>query len=186
MEPEFALAAMITVLFAVVLYELFVRERLISLCINSNTLSVAGGYQRIALASLVFASCWSLMGAMFIGSIPASRFIQPYADWLVLALALTFGWLVWSRSKRAPAELLSCALHGTVVVGGLAFVLSALSGPLLFPTKINQGVLVGLFLIAPAFSILGGIGSMFAWSIRAKPEGSAASRNSWTSANAPV
>ena len=169
MEPQFALVAVITVLIAVALYELFVRERLISVCIRSNMRRAAGVYQRIGVATLVFASCWSLMRAVFIGFLPASRHVQPYADWIVLALTLTLGWLVWSGSKRAPADLLSWALRGTAVVGGTAFVLSALSGPLLFPTKINQGVLVGLFLMAPAFAILGGVGSMFAWSIRAKP-----------------
>lgn len=168
MEGTIIEVALITVLFAAVLYEFFVRERLIGLCSRSEMGRVAGAYQRIGLASIVFASCWLLMHQILIESLPASRYVQPYADWVVLAFALTFGWLVWSRSKYAPAVILSRAIGGTAVVGGIAFAVSALSGPLLFPTKINQGVLVGLFLIAPAFAILGGVGSLFAWSIRAK------------------
>jgi hypothetical protein len=167
MEPTIALVAVITVCFAVALYEFFVRERLISLCSRSEMGKPAGAYQRIGLAIIVFVSCWLLANMILVEMLPASRYV-PYADRVVFALALTFGWLVWSRSKHAPAALLSRALVGTAVVGGIAFAVSALSGPFLFPTKINQGVLVGLFLIAPAFAILGGIGNLFVWSIRAK------------------
>ena len=167
MEPIIALVAVITVLFAVALYEFFVRERLITICSRSEMGKVAGVHQRIGLAIIVLVSCWLLMNTVLIEMLPASRNV-PYADSVVLAFALTFGWLVWSRSKHAPAVLLSRALVGTVVVGGVAFVVSALSGPLLFPTKYNQGVLVGLFLIAPAFAMLGGVGSLFVWSIRAE------------------
>jgi len=168
MEGTMIKVALITVLFAVALYEFFVRERLISRCIRSEMGKVAGVDRRIGLAIVVFASCWILMNSILIGSIPASRYFQPYADWVVVVVALTFGWLVWTRSKRAPKDLLSRALLGTAIVGGVAFGVSALSGPLLFPTKINQGVLVGLFLIAPAFAILGGVGGLLEWSTRAK------------------
>ena len=169
MEPTLGLVALITVLFAAALYEFFVRERLISLCSRSEMGSLAGAYQRIGLASIVFGSCWLLTNTILIEFLPASRYVQPYADWVVLAFAFLFGWVVWSRSKHAPAVILSRAIGGAAVVGGIAFAVSALSGPLLFPTKINQGVLVGLFLIAPAFAILGGVGSLFAWSIRVRP-----------------
>lgn len=167
MEPKIALVAVITVLFAIALYEFFVRERLISLCRGSEMGKVAGVHQRIGLAMIVLVSYWLLMNTILIEMLPASRNV-PHADSVVLVFALTFGWLVWSRSKHAPAVLLSRALVGAAVVGGIAFVVSALSGPLLFPTKYNQGVLVGLILVAPAFAILGGVGGLFAWSIRAE------------------
>jgi hypothetical protein len=168
MEGTMIKVGLVTVLFAAALYEFFVRERLISVCSRSEMGRGAGVYQRIGLAVVVSASCWLLMNSILLRGIPASRYFQPYADWVVLALALTFGWLVWTRSKYAPAVLLSRALAGTAVVGGIAFAVTALSGPFLFPTKINQGVLVGLLLIGPAFAILGGVGSLLAWSMRAK------------------
>ena len=169
MEGTMIKIALATVLFSFVLYEFFVRERVITACIRSKAEGGAGVFARISLAALVFTCSWVLMNSIFIEAIPASRVIQPNADWLVLAFALTFGWLAWARSKRAPGELLASALRAIVIVGGFAFVISAISGPLLFPSKINQGVLVGLFLIAPAFALLGGVGGLLDWSIRGKP-----------------
>lgn len=170
MEPTMVLVAWIAVLFSVALYEFFVRDRLINACLESKVGRAASAYQRIGLAIVVGASFWILLNGFFIQGIPASRYIQPYADGVVLAVASMLGWIVWSRSRRAPSKLLAQALRGIVLVGGIAFVVSAISGPILFPTKINQGVLVGLFAIGPAFMILGGVGGLLVWSIRANSE----------------
>ena len=167
MEPTIAFVAVIVVFSAVALYGFFVRERLIRLCRGSEMGKAAGAYQRIGLAIIIVVSCWLLANYFLIELLPASRYV-PYADRVVLGLAFTLGWLAWSRSRHAPAVGLSRALAGATVVAAIAFVMSALSGPILFPSKWNQGVLMGLNLIAPAFGILGGVGSLFAWSIRAE------------------
>jgi hypothetical protein len=51
---------------------------------------------------------------------------------------------------------------------GIGFVAGVLSGSALFPTKPNQGLLLGLFFTAPADAVLGGLGGLVGWSRHAK------------------
>jgi len=168
-------ATVITLLLAGALYVFFIRTRLNTAFNGPNMGAVAGAYQRLALATAVFVIFWLPLGSIseslvFVESLSAIRYLQQYANWIVPALTLTFGWFVWAKSKRAPADLVSLTLRGVAVTGIVAFTLFALSGPLLFPTKPNQGAFVGLFQIGPALAILGGLGGCFLWSIRQEHE----------------
>jgi hypothetical protein len=53
-------------------------------------------------------------------------------------------------------------------VCGIGFVAGVLSGPVLFSTKPNQGLLLGFFFTGPAGAVLGGFSGFVAWSKRAK------------------
>jgi hypothetical protein len=122
---------------------------------------------RLVLAMMVFAICylWIYWVPFFL--FPAGAELQ----WLVhpasLGVAIAIAWFIWSRSRRAPAVLISWALRGAAVVYGIGFAAGVLSGPALFPTKPNQGLLLGFFFTGPAGAALGGFLGVV-WSKRAK------------------
>ena len=110
---------------------------------------------RLVLAMVVFAICylWIYWVPYFL--IPAGPELQWLANLSALGVATAIAWFVWSRSSRAPTTLISGVLRRAAVV---------LSGPLLFATKPNQGLLLGFFFTGPAGAVLGG----FIGSIRVK------------------
>lgn len=123
---------------------------------------------RLVLAMVVFAICylWIYWVPFFL--IPAGPELQWVANLGSLGVAIAIAWFVCSRSRRAPATLISWVLRGAAVVCGIGFAAGVLSGPALFPTKPNQGLLVGFFFTGPAGAVLGGFIGLVVWSKRAK------------------
>jgi hypothetical protein len=119
---------------------------------------------RLVLAMVVFAICYLWIYWVPFLLIPAGPELQWLANLGALGVATAIAWFVWSRSSRAPATLISGVLRGAAVGYGIGFAAGVLSGPLLFATKPNQGLLLGFFFTGPAGALLGG----FIGSIRAK------------------
>ena len=119
---------------------------------------------RLVLAMVVFAICylWIYWVPFFL--IPAGPELQWLGNLGALGVATVIAWFVWSRSSRAPTTLISGVLRRAAVVYGIGFAAGVLSGPFLFATKPNQGLLLGFFFTGPAGAVLGG----FIGSIRAK------------------
>lgn len=117
---------------------------------------------RFLLAMVVFA-CWYLF-TYWVPSllIPALQELGWFAH-VALVAAVTLGWFVWTGSKRLPAALIPRILSGAAVVWGVGFAAAVLSGPFLFPTKPNQGVLLGLLITGPVGALAGGLGVLVVW-----------------------
>jgi hypothetical protein len=125
--------------------------------------------RRVVLAVAVFAVCYLLGYVVPSFLFPAvSSATRLYANVAMFVASLVAAWFAWSTSRLAPAELLSWVLRGAAIAGTTAFALSALSGPILFATKPNHGLLVGVFVAAPLGAGLGGCAGWIAWSIRRK------------------
>jgi hypothetical protein len=125
---------------------------------------------RHVLAIVVFAICYLWIYWVPFLLVPVRPELQRLPNLVALGVAIAIAWLVWSRSSRAPATLISGVLRGAAVACGIGFVAGVLSGPVLFPTKPNQGLLLGLFFTGPAGAVLGGLGGLVVWSKRAKLE----------------
>jgi hypothetical protein len=125
--------------------------------------------RRIVLAMAAFGVCY-----LSFYKVPSLLFpaigseIKFYASLGGITAALAVSWLAWSMSRRASAGLLSRILCGAAMGAGIAFALSALSGPILYPTKPNHGLLVGVFLAAPAGAVLGGVAGLIGGALRRK------------------
>ena len=119
---------------------------------------------RLVLAMAVFAISYLWIYWVPFLLIPTGPELQWLAKMGALGVAIAIACFVWSRSSRAPATLISGVLRGAALVYGIGFAAGVLSGPLLFATKPNQGLLLGFFFTGPAGAVLGG----FIGSIRAK------------------
>lgn len=122
---------------------------------------------RFLLSMVVFA-CWYLF-TYWVPSllIPAVQELGWFANVAALVAAVTIAWFVWTGSTRLPAALMPRILWRAAVVWGVGFAAAVLSGPFLFPTKPNQGVLLGLLITGPAGALAGGLGVLVVW-LRAK------------------
>ena len=120
---------------------------------------------RLVLPIVVFAICYLWIYRVPFFLIPAGPELQRLHQLGSLGVGIVITWFVWSRSRRAPATVISWALQGAAVGCGIGFALGVLSGPALFPTKPNQGLLLGFFFTGPAGAVLGGL---VGWSKRAK------------------
>ena len=169
MEELFIVIALIVVLLAVAVYVFFVRGRLARISNGTQSWKKTGTLLRSLLTAMIFGGSYALIGIP-LDRLPLERDMLAFANWIPLILASAIGWWVWVRLEAAPAKLVLSALRGLTVAGGIAFAVSALSGPILFSTKPNQGVLVGLFYSGPAFALLGCVGGVVTWLSRVKSE----------------
>ena len=87
-----------------------------------------------------------------------------------LVCALGVGWYVWSRSRSAPDQLISCILYGAIIVGGFGFA-AGFFGPIIFAPGANQGPLLGIFITGPLGFLLGGSGGFVYWLICVRRRG---------------
>jgi hypothetical protein len=123
---------------------------------------------RHVLAMVVFAICYLWIYWVPFLLVPVGPELQRLANLAALGVAIAIAWLVWSKASKAPATLISWVLRGAAVMCGIGFVAGVLSGPVLFPTKPNQGLLLGFFFTGPAGAVLGGFSGLVVWSKRAK------------------
>ena len=125
--------------------------------------------RRIVLAIVAFAVCYLLFYEVPSLLFPAiGSEIKFYASFGGITAALAVAWLAWSMSRRASAGPLSRILCGVAIGGGIAFALSGFSGPILYPTKPNHGLVIGVYLAAPVGAVLGGVAGLIGGSIRRK------------------
>lgn len=125
---------------------------------------------RLVLAIVVFAICYLWIYRVPTLLIPAGPDVQRLTQLGSLGVGLAIAWFVWSRSKTAPTTVISWALQGAAAGCAIGFALGVLSGPFLFASKPNQGVLLGFFFTGPAGAVLGGL---IGWSKRVKTESAA-------------
>jgi hypothetical protein len=123
---------------------------------------------RLVLTGAVFAICYLLIYEVPFNWIPVDADLLPFAKVIALAFSSTLAWFAWSRSKSASAGLLASVVGIAAIVAGLLFIVSALSGPFLFPAKPNQGVHLGLFFWGPVGAVIGGTGGLIISLIRTK------------------
>lgn len=84
------------------------------------------------------------------------------------ACALAAGTYVWRRVGAVPEGIVSAAVTGALVVGGVGFV-AGFFGPMVFTPGANQGPLLGIFFTGPLGAVLGAAGgALYGWARREK------------------
>jgi len=97
---------------------------------------------------------WSLTGYF--------RLIRPLLPFVCAAVVLRY---IWPNASSTPAGLVSSALVGAVVTGGIGFA-AGFFGPIILYPGSPQGPLVGIALTGPLGLLAGAIGGAVFWAKR--------------------
>ena len=71
-----------------------------------------------------------------------------------LLCAVGVGWYIWKKLGSGPEGLISSALVGAGLLGGIGFCVGFF-GPIIFIPYANQGPLLGIFITGPLGFLLG-------------------------------
>lgn len=92
-------------------------------------------------------------------------------DWIAesvsLVCGIAAGWFVWTKLGTAPGGLPTCLLLGALIVGAIGFG-AGFFGPMIFAPQANQGPLLGILITGPLGFLLGGVGGVVYWLVKAR------------------
>lgn len=88
---------------------------------------------------------------------------------LSLLSAMAIGWYVWKKLETVPTGYISCAMVGAVLLGSAGFC-AGFFGPMIFAPGANQGPMLGIFFTGPLGFLLGAVGGVIYWFVKARKE----------------
>jgi hypothetical protein len=115
---------------------------------------------RFVLATVVFTICYLWMYWVPYFLFPGAPGPQWLTQLVSLGASVLIAWSVWRRSQRSTSALVLRIVRSAALAYIIGFAAGVLSGPVLFPTKPNQGLLFGFFFTAPAGAVIGMIAAV--------------------------